>query len=197
MEFSFILMRHGQIIQQKPSRFVGQSDIPLDETGREQAARVAEFLSGAGITRVVSSDLSRTMETARIVTQGWGLDIEPEPGLREIFLGQWEGLTRDEVMESFPGVYQARGKDMAKCRPNEGESFQDLQNRVWPVFEKLALCGEKLLIVAHAGVNRAILCKALGMPIENLFRLGQEYCCLNYFSLGNDALVVEQLNFQV
>lgn len=197
MDFSFILMRHGQIVQYDPSRYVGQSDIPLDEAGRAQAARVAGFLAKAGITRIVSSDLSRTMETARIVSKGWGVDIEPEPRLREIFLGQWEGLTRQEVMEAFPGQYQARGEDMANVRPDKGESFKDAQDRVWPVFERLAASEQKTLIVAHAGVNRTILCKALGMPLENLFRLGQEYCCLNFFSRKKGEIVLEGLNFQV
>lgn len=189
------LLRHGRIPQAAPRRFIGQRDLPLDDTGREQARVVGLRLKEIPFTRVVCSDLARTHETARLVTQGRGLEIETEPRLREIHLGQWEGLTTQEVKAAFPGEYEARGKNLARVRPAGGESFLDLQRRVAPCFEKIAQnASGHVLVVAHAGVNRAILCHLLGMDLADIFKLGQDYCCLNRITSSEGHRCLEVMN---
>lgn len=176
------LMRHGQIVQRHPRPFVGCQDIPLDETGRGQAAQIAAALADVGLRRIVSSDLSRCLETSSPLAAAVGLEIEPEPQLREINLGLWEGLTSAEVQQLYPEEYLRRGSDIAGARPNNGESFVDLAGRVWPVFRQIAHEAEysgPTLVMAHAGVNRVLLCRLLGMPVDNLMRLDQSYACLN------------------
>ena len=193
-----LLLRHGRIPQSEPRRFVGQRDLPLDEVGRAQAEGVRAYLAPIPVARVVSSDLCRARETAEIVMAGQGPEIEREPRLREICLGRWEGLSSGEVRGSFPGEYEARGRDMARFRPQGGESFEDLAARAWPAFEALAAATRGVtLVVAHAGVNRVILCRLLGLPLEHLFRLGQDYCCLNLIALHESGPVLERLNLAV
>ena len=189
------LIRHGEIIQSAPRRFVGQADLPLTDRGREQIAAVASFLAGRGVARLLCSPLSRCVESAAIL--GRALEIVPEtvPDLREIGLGSWEMLTVDEVRERFPGRYEARGRNLAGFRPPGGESFADVQRRAWPAFEAAAEdLDEPLAIVAHGGVNRTILCRILDMPLENLFRLGQDYACINILKAGLDEYRVEAVN---
>ncbi|MDK9706213.1 MAG: histidine phosphatase family protein [Desulforhopalus sp.] len=174
------LIRHGEITQERPRRFVGQKDLPLTEQGLEQASSLADFLAAQAIDRVACSPLSRCRETARIIGQRLGVVPQIFPDLREIALGAWEGLSVAEVKVRFPGCYEARGTNLAGFRPMGGESFVDLHRRVWPVFESIALGGEeRMAIIAHAGVNRVILCRILRIAFKNLLGLDQDYGCLN------------------
>lgn len=157
---------------------------------------VAEYLAGRGLARLLCSPLSRCMESAGIVGMALGLEPEVVPNLREIGLGVWEGLTVEEVRERFSGDYEARGRDLARFRPAGGESFADLERRAWAAFEVLSDFKSPQAIVAHGGVNRVLLCRILGMPLENLFRLGQDYGCVNVVRTGRDGFCVEVMNFR-
>lgn len=198
-----ILMRHGQIPQSEPRRFVGQRDLPLDLAGQEQADAAGRWLAtllaqGPRPECICCSDLARTRETARRVAQELNISpetIEPREELREIRLGAWEGLSKAEVQERFPGMLEQRGNDLANHRPHEGESFQDLQDRIFQVFKEIAAKTERLrIIVAHAGANRALLCKLLGMPLANVFSLEQDYCCVNILQQVQQRWMVRHLN---
>lgn len=191
---TIFLLRHGAIIQRRPRRFVGQTDFPLTMEGREQAALWQTALAEVPLAGAVTSDLTRCRETAGIVLAGRDITPRPEPRLREIDLGQWEGLTVKEVSERFPGSYQRRGCDLADCRPEGGESFADVQARAVAALADLAEADGNILVVAHGGVNRTILCHALGIPLEHLFRLGQDYCRLNILCLGQDCWRVDAMN---
>jgi probable phosphoglycerate mutase len=186
------LLRHGSIEGHETRRFVGQSEIPLDEAGRSQAESRRDRLAGVEFVEVFSSDLSRCVETARIVS---GREPVLVPELREIALGEWEGLTVEHVRAAMPEAYEARGADIAGFRPPGGESFRDLAGRAVPAFDKiLHRARGDVLVVAHAGVNRAILCGLLGMPLANVFRLGQDYGCLNLITLEKAEPQVRAVN---
>lgn len=189
------LIRHGEITQLRPRRFVGQLDLPLTRTGCAQIQAVAQYLQDKGIARLLCSPLSRCVHGADIIGQVLGLSPELVPEMREISLGAWEGLTVDEVKSRFPGQYAARGQDLAGFCPQGGESFTDVQTRVWPVVE--ALMQEDngaVAVVAHGGVNRAILCRVLGMPLANVFALGQDYGCVNIIEAHPAQIQVALLN---
>ena len=193
------LLRHGQIPQSSPRRFVGQSDPPLDETGLAQAEAARKALAPLTFTRVLASDLRRTMRTAEIVCRDRAVEITQEPKLREINLGLWEGLSVAEVQERFPGQYERRGLDLTGFRPEGGESFQDLQDRAWPVLEGLASTDSgahgDILVVTHAGVIRVLVCRVLDLPVSRLFRLDQNYCGLSTLAVTRGGtLRVERLN---
>lgn len=191
------LIRHGEITQSSPRRFVGQTDLPLTDRGREQIAGVADFLCGRGLGRLLCSPLSRCVESAGIIGTALGIASEIVPDLREIALGAWEGLTVDEVRERFPGRYEARGRNLAGFRPPDGESFADVQRRAWPAFETATVdLDEPLAMVAHGGVNRVLLCRILGMPLENLFRLEQHYACVNILREDNGEFRVGAMNYR-
>ena len=191
---TLFLMRHGAIVQSHPRRFVGQTDHPLTKEGRAQAALWREALADVPFAAAVCSDLSRCRETAAIVLGGRDITARPEPRLREIALGAFEGLTVDEVRKRFPGAYERRGCDIAGFTPQGGESFADVQARAVAALAELApLCGN-VLVVAHGGVNRTILCHALGLDLTRLFRLGQDYCRLNLLDLSPDCWRVDAVN---
>lgn len=191
-----LLLRHGAV--QAPTdekRFIGQLDLPLSDVGRRQAQYWREWLSDVPLTRIISSDLSRCMETAGIIAANRSMDIAPLAGLREIHLGQWDGMSFHQVKERWPDAFRKRGGDIARFRPPGGENFLDLQQRVVPVFEKAVDQADKnILIVTHAGVNRMILCHLLGMPPENLFRIAQGWGAMNLIDRQATGDRVQSLN---
>jgi alpha-ribazole phosphatase len=171
------LLRHG-VIDNPHRGFVGQSDLALNRQGIAQARRWVKVLGGTVLERIVTSDLSRTLATARIVAEG--RSVETIPALREINLGRWEGLTKEQIQINYPDLWQSRWQDPANCRPPDGESFQDLSTRVVPAFEIIARQAQgNILMVAHAGVIRVILCHLLDIPLAHVFRIGQDYGALN------------------
>ncbi len=191
------LLRHGDIAMPfGQHRFVGQLDLALSAQGREQMRMLACHPALQGIERMLTSPLLRCRESAAILSARLGCGAaEVVPGFAEIALGEWEGLTPVEVNNRFPGEYAARGNDLTGFRPVKGESFADVQHRAWPPFEQAAHCGvERLAIVAHAGINRLLLCTILGMPLANLFRLKQDYGCCNIILSNGTEYWVQSLN---
>jgi probable phosphoglycerate mutase len=191
------LLRHGEVEGNAEKRFIGQSDPPLSGVGRQHARVWNIKLAPIEWETVICSDLRRSEETARIIAGDKQAAIRTTPKLREILLGKWEGLSRDYVRRYFPEQWRKRGDDLANYQPPGGESFKDLQERVVPPFEavSLQLKGHSL-IIAHAGVNRVILCHILGMPLSNLFRLGQDYGALNIIDYGRKVSRILALNLQ-
>ncbi len=193
------LIRHGEIVgRSKKHRFIGRLDVPLSDIGRDQIHRLAGHPCLQAVDKILTSPLLRCTESAAILTANLKCrDAEVIPELAEINLGAWEGLTVAEVSKRFPGEYSARGKDLPGYRPDNGESFSDLLCRCWPVFQQATHCGIKhIAIVAHAGVNRVLLCKILGMPLNNLFELKQDYGCCNSILCDRSGYRIEYLNFR-
>ena len=92
---------------------------------------------------------------------------------------------------------EARGEDLANFRPQNGESFNDLSNRVWPAFSHLDVIGEKrIAVIAHSGVNRVIICKLLRIPLSNLFRFEQSYGFCNVIVYKKTGFQLRALNIK-
>ncbi|MDR3605498.1 MAG: alpha-ribazole phosphatase [Syntrophaceae bacterium] len=189
------LLRHGEIDQSYRGRFVGQTDLPLTDTGEFQARFWEHELCGEQFGAIYCSDLVRSQNTAKIIAALRGISIEVTPELREINLGEWDGLPVSDIKSHFPDEWRMRGENLASYRPPGGESFSDLASRVVPVFGSIVKNAEgNLLIVAHAGVNRVILCHALGMPLANLFNICQDYGCMNILELSGDSFRLKTMN---
>jgi len=189
------LMCHGDSRQDDVKRYIGQTDLPLNEKGIEQAKYWQQKLSSICLCRVYCSDLRRSLETARIIVQNRQISICALPELREIYLGTWEGLPMTEVRQRFPEEYERRGENLSDYRPPTGESFSDLRTRVVPVFERIVSEMEgNILIVGHAGVNRTILCHVLGIPLGNLFRLEHQYGSLSIIARKGNSFRLRCIN---
>jgi probable phosphoglycerate mutase len=187
------LLRHGEIQGRELKRYIGRTDVGLSEAGMNQARCWRRHFSGISLDAVVSSPLSRAMETACLAT---GLEpdaIVRERGLAEIDLGDWDGLPVSLVRERHPMDWEARGRDLAGFRPPGGASFLDLCRRVLPAFFRLASgAGGNLLVVAHAGVNRVILAELLKTPLGRLLSIPQDYGGLNL--IATPGLRVVRIN---
>jgi broad specificity phosphatase PhoE len=190
------LLRHGAI--QSPGegrRYIGWQDHALSDIGRQQARKWADYFSGVMLDGIYCSDLIRCLETARIIATRLALEPRKRPELREVRLGEWEGRRFDAVRGEDPQEFQRRGEYIADHRPPGGESFCDLQHRVWPVFKELASGRPRtVLVVTHAGVIRVLLCRLLGVPLNNLFRIGSDYGTLSIIDIGSRGYSVRATN---
>lgn len=190
------LLRHGAIDSLGGGkRYIGWQDLALSDVGRRQAYAWSGFFSSRSLDRIYCSDLIRCVETARIIAAQCSLEPQARSELREINLGEWEGRPFDEVRTADPHEFQRRGEQIADHRPPGGESFKDLQRRVWPVFTKLTSGAHRtILIVTHAGVIRVLLCRLLGIPLENLFRIGLAYGTLSIIDSGHREYRIRAVN---
>ena len=102
------------------------------------------------------------------------------PAFREIDMGEWDGRPMREIKTRYPQAWKARGDNIGSYRPPGGESFEDLLKRSLPALSEIIRHPHgNTLIVAHAGVNRVLICSILGIPLEKLFTIQQGYACLN------------------
>jgi glucosyl-3-phosphoglycerate phosphatase len=169
-----LLWRHGRTEWNAAGRFQGQLDPPLDAEGRRQATRTARHLAEGGQlsdgTVVVSSDLVRAAETAAALTDRLGVRLRLDPRLREMGLGCWEGLTRDEVAERHPEQYA----DWLAGRPVRGrgdEDAEEVPRRTLAALRDLP-AAPLAVVVTHGGTSARLMEALLGLGSEHRRVLG-------------------------
>lgn len=176
----FLLARHGETAWNAERRHHGQSDMPLNATGRRQAAALARRLSSEAIDAIYTSDLQRAWQTTEAIAAHHDPPVRREPRLRELHFGAWEGLTYAEIEAQDPEALAAWREDPVGVAPPGGETLAQLAQRVAALREdlKAAHPDETVLLVSHNGVLRVLLCQALGLPPQNYWQ----------FHLGNASL---------
>lgn len=187
-----LFWRHGQTSWNLAGRFQGQTDIPLDEVGHEQARRAAELLASLKPAAIVSSDLQRTRQTAEYLAVATSLSPRADARLRETYAGAWEGLTFAQIDRQFPaesGAWKAGAVDL---RPGGGETRLEVGLRVAAaVSESVATleAGELLVVVTHGGAIRSGLSAILQLPKEYWSLLsGAANCHWSVIEEQHDAL---------
>lgn len=165
------LARHGESDWNVERRWQGNADRPLTDLGRRQAGQLAERLASTPLDAIYSSDLLRARETAAAVARRQGLEVRTLAALREVDVGSWSGLTREEVEERFPAAF-------ATWREGghgwvDGEAYEDMAERVVTAVLEIAGShpGGSVLVVAHGGPIRALHAVALGLDISEHRRL--------------------------
>lgn len=160
-----LLIRHGQTAWNAEQRAQGQTDIPLDDEGREQARLLAEGLDDQPLVRILTSDLQRASATAEPLAQRRKLLIEARPELRERAFGQWEGEPFVQINERFAEQARLAGLDRGRVRPPDGESQADVWNRLEPMVAHLrGACGPTA-VVTHGGTCALLLARLLGSTL--------------------------------
>ena len=191
------LLRHGALDRPQAGSYIGQMDCPLSPEGRSQAHRWRGEFQKLKLTSLWSSDLVRATETAEIIFAGRTMDLQTCRQLREIHLGEWEGVPRSRIRERHPDLWLARGRDPADFRPPGGESFRDVQQRVISKIIRIAAqTPDGSCIVTHAGVIRVAICHFLQMPLNNLFRIRPDYGSLSIVFFSPQRVEVRALNLQ-
>lgn len=196
MPTTIYLVRHGSVVGAETRRFIGHLDVPLSPRGEREAAALALRLASVKLAAVYSSDLSRARRTAEILTGPHRLAAVAVPALREFAMGRWEGLTAAEIRALDPAAFDAWMADVGRFQFPGGESLGDVSARVWPALEAIEArhAGGAVLVVAHGGPNRIVLCRALGVPVERILSLGQDYAALSVMERNRDGWRLYLLN---
>jgi broad specificity phosphatase PhoE len=190
------LVRHGTVEGAETRRFIGHLDVPLATSGEAELDRLARRLASTPLAAVYASDLARTRRSAHILAAPHGLPVTLRPELREFAMGEWEGLTAEEIRARAPDAFAAWMADVGHFQFPGGENLEQVATRSWAAFQAIAAAheGARVAIVARGGSNRAIVCRALGMPLDRLLSLGQDYAALTMLERVNGAWSLALLN---
>lgn len=197
-----LLVRHGETVWNAARRFQGATDVPLSERGRAQAGAVAEALAerlaGEPLHAILTSDLQRAYDTAALIAERQSGKISPDPRLREIGFGDWEGLTYDEIQQRDPDTLARWLADCWQTTPNGGEPFGAFIARVRDLLEELRTrrAEETVLLVAHGGPLQVLLCLALGLQPQARWQFRLDPASLSELWLYQEGAILTLLNDQ-
>ena len=168
------LVRHGETEWNKLGKFLGRHDIGLNPRGLAQARETALALADWGHAVVYASPLARTMQVAQEIAKLNELPVVSVDGVKELDLGDVEGVTGEEMRSLWPGVYAAWRENPATVVMPNGESLAQLQDRAWGAMLELEAAhseGDTLVVVSHNFAIRTLVAKLLGMPLSNFHRM--------------------------
>ena len=168
-------------------------DLALSEEGKTAAARWTAFLTERKITAVYSSPALRCRETAAALF-GRKLPVQVRENLHEMCYGEWEGLDFETIKTRYPDIYAARGTDMSLVPPG-GEQVIDAAKRGIAVLRAVLSESEgNIAVVAHAGLNRALLWHLSGRPIDELRSFLPDYLQLSVLDYDGENLTIRAIN---
>jgi probable phosphoglycerate mutase len=191
-----LLIRHGQSTWNRERRIQGQLDPPLSDQGRRQAAQLGRRLAGRRFAGFYSSDLKRAIETSGLIAAEIGVEPTSMAGLREIYLGDWEGLSTAELAARFPQAW----KDWAD-EPNwdlvpGGEGSASFEARVEAALNSMFNRHQQgdVLVVTHGGVIQVALHHVVGRAPRGIFTFRIQNASMSVIERRNGRLVVSGVN---
>jgi alpha-ribazole phosphatase len=199
IEKTIFLVRHAEPVGiDLQKSYLGHQNPDLSPLGIHQAEMLCQAFRYYPIQAVFTSDLLRAVHTALYIVKNHHCQPERIREFREISLGEWDGRTFQEVQEQYPEEYKQRGQDIVNYRTPGGESYADVQKRVLPAFtEVLEKTKGSSVIVAHAGVNRVILCHLIKRPLQELFSIPQDYAAVNILRENMGSFHVVAVNMDL
>ncbi|HSM71049.1 MAG TPA: histidine phosphatase family protein [Anaerolineales bacterium] len=167
----FCLVRHGQTDWNLEGRYQGQSDVPINNKGIEQAESLIEKLKDQNFSAIYVSDLKRAKQTAEPIANMLGLPIQVEPRLREINQGEWEGVLVDDIKARYDEVWSQRTVDPANVRPPGGETVREVATRVYAALDDISRLFPtgRVLIVFHGLSIATAICRDQGIPVGQAY----------------------------
>ncbi|GEM_PF-52404 len=192
----FILIRHGETEWNRQDRFRGRSDVPLNANGLAQAQKIAARFTNVPVSAVYASLLPRAIQTAAPLAQAHRLEIEQTADLLDIDYGAWEGMAREDILAKFPDLYAQWTKTPGKVKFPGGESVRQVRLRVEKLLGNLRKdhLGETVALVSHRVTCHVILCVALDLPNDAIWRIRQDVGCINEFVTRDGLYVVTLMN---
>jgi len=192
------LLRHALVAEKHRDRFNGRTEAVIDpREGRAQTEAMAVYLDGTKPAAIYTSPLKRCLQSAEPLERRFGLKSRVEPGLREMDFGVFDGLSFDQIRQGYPEEMKAWYADLADYRLPQAETMAEVQERAWRAVEGIvnAHPAEAVAVVAHGAVNRLILARILGLDINQVLTLAQDYACLNILDFYTEPTVVRGVTF--
>ena len=191
-----LMVRHGDTLLNSAERLWGRTDVKLDALGLKQAERLSERLAEERIDVIYSSNLQRALVTAEIIAAKHQLKVITCAELREVDFGELEGLTINEVDQRYPEVTELRMKRNLEMKYPGGDSFLEFSQRVSEFLSRLEhhTIGETVLIVAHSGVLRVLLCRLLDMDLRHRWQLHVDLASLSILETNQRGTILKSLN---
>ena len=168
---TILLIRHGQSLANRNGIFVGQLDYPLSDLGKQQAELTADYVAKHyAVDRIYSSDLSRAYHTGKALADRLGLEITVDKRLREMYVGDWEGVSEDELDNSDDEMWRIWRTAVGKVQCPNGENPQDVLNRAAEAVEEILREneGKTVVLATHASFIRVLQCYYENRPISEL-----------------------------
>jgi len=192
-----LLVRHGETELNSAQRYWGATDVKLGALGMGQAERLRDHLATERISAIYSSSLQRALTTAETIATRHQLPITPCAELREINFGQVEGLNYEEIGQLFPELAAKMNlpRDLDLQFPG-GESLAEMGHRVIGFLDRLVKHteGETVLIVAHTGVLRILICRLMGIELLHVYHLRLDLASLSILETYPEGAILERLN---
>ena len=193
----FYFARHGETDWNADGRLCGRADVPLSVVGKRQAELLARRLQPIPFVALYSSPLRRALETAAIIGRAIRQQPIVDPRLVELSYGKWEGKTYEESRNLSPQIYRAWELDPASVAPPEGESGEQLVDRLKPFMDELPrrhLDGN-VAVICHRTVCRLSACHLMRIPLrEYRKRVPMDNGALNIFEWRKGQWIVLGIN---
>ena len=189
-------MRHGQSTWNHEHRIQGQLDPPLSDQGRRQAALLGRRLAGRAFAGFYTSDLKRASQTSALVGSALGMEPVPMPEIREIYLGEWEGLRTEDIVTRFPQAWATWSEEPDWDLVPGGEGSIAFEARVAAAMDSILdrhRHGD-VLVVTHGGLIQVALHRVVGRPSRGIFAFRIQNASVSVIELRGGRLVVSGVN---
>lgn len=189
------LVRHCQPDRTGASKCISETDESLNIVGKEQALSLLKWFNEHPVEDIYSSPLKRCMETAEYMSE-WK-KVEADPELREVSVGDWEGLTFEEIKKRWPKEYEERGKHLGTVAPPSGESFIQAGIRLDRALRRILLeSQDDIAIVTHGGIVRGWLCQLLNISPDDIFSIVVPFGSITEIHWNDDNFKVHQVGMK-
>jgi broad specificity phosphatase PhoE len=197
LKTTIILVRHGQTEWNRVERFRGRADVPLNQTGLDQATATGKRIAAGWMpVAFYSSPLARAVRTAEAAARHFDLPVIVYQGLVDIDYGQWQGMTTEQARQEWPEAVTAWYESPHLARIPGGESLEQIRERAMAAVAELAgrHPGQTIVLVGHTVINRIILLDVLGLGNDRFWHLRQDNCAINVFEASDGDYVLVFLN---
>jgi 2,3-bisphosphoglycerate-dependent phosphoglycerate mutase len=191
-----IVVRHGETFYNIEDRLTGQADIPLSPLGERQAVRVGAYLANEKLDCIVSSDLQRARATARAIATHHALPVEEDPDIREIALGNWEGMLSSEIAIMEPEMMAQWRANSSLFAPPGGENLIQLHTRVARALDRwyARYPDGSIVWVAHGGMIGVLICHLLKIDVNRRRQFHLDNASVSEFLYDSERMRIFCLN---